>query len=135
MDLELTDEERRLLAIDDRVLSRVGCWIAAIFCFTVVALLILGWQAYTWLKTGVWPLLPVAAVPDWIGLARPEISWMGLQRILDWLLACSISGLLFFCAMAAVFIFTHGDNKPEPEALRTARMKRACARTAIPEQS
>lgn len=125
MDIDLTEDERRLLAADDRAVGRVGLWIAAILGFLGAALLILAWQACFWLVKGIWPPLPIRAVFVWLGVPVPETSWVGLQEIIEWCASCPVAGLLFGSAVTAVFLFTRNDGKPEPEALKNARVKRA----------
>ena len=53
-----------------------------------------GWELLTWLKTGVWPDLTVAEGIAWLGWPEPTFSWVGVQRILDWIMASDLSGAL-----------------------------------------
>lgn len=44
---------------------------------------ILGWQAVTWLKTGISPELPVAALFTYPGLQIKATGWVGIDRMIE----------------------------------------------------
>jgi hypothetical protein len=125
MENELTSDEQRLLAADDRATDRVGVWLIAIIGLPAVAIAIVVVQSVIWLKTGTWPSFPIAAALKLIGLAAKPSGWIGADEIIDYLLACPVSGALTLLGIAATFAFTRNDHKDEPEALREARRKRA----------
>jgi hypothetical protein len=62
------------------------------------------WQAYTWLRYGAWPLLPLGAVWQWLGLPYPQIEWVGVQKILVGLLGDATS-VVVFCVGAGLAAF------------------------------
>jgi hypothetical protein len=63
------------------------------FCGPASALSIVGWEVYTWLRTGHWPVLtlgtvvvPLASNTDFgLWLAKP-LSWYGFNQAVNYLL-------------------------------------------------
>jgi hypothetical protein len=53
------------------------------------ALVVLGWQSYTWLRIGVFPPL---ALSDLCQRAEfyPSSTWVGVNNIIEWILSCSM---------------------------------------------
>ena len=51
----------------------------------LATLVVLGWHAVVWLKTGLWPPLSLADALVSLGAREPVTSWQGLQAILEWL--------------------------------------------------
>jgi hypothetical protein len=52
--------------------------------------LLFGSQCIGWLKTGVW--IPHQLKDDiWLGWPWPQLTWIGVQRIVDWLLLDALS--------------------------------------------
>jgi hypothetical protein len=47
---------------------------------------LLVWQAYRWLKDGYWTAVPVSKALIYMGCRLPMVSWVGLQKIIEWLL-------------------------------------------------
>jgi hypothetical protein len=123
--LELSEHEAQMLATDEFSDSQTSYWMAAIFGPIGIAIIVLGWQVLTWLQTAAWPELPISILYSEFGLHEPVLSWVGAQKILDWLENLSLSMGLFGIALFVAFLFTRHDNKPVAEELRTARMKRA----------
>jgi hypothetical protein len=80
---ELSVHEAHLLAADEFCDSRTSYWMAAIFALISVAIFVLGWQVLTWLRTAVWPELPIRILYFKIGLVVPELSWAGAQKIVN----------------------------------------------------
>lgn len=83
--------------------ENAGCALG--FGAMTASLLVIGWQAYVWLKTGHWPNIPLASAiapvfsgsDFWIWFVAPH-SWQGLHGIVKflfelplflWLMACS----------------------------------------------
>jgi len=51
--------------------------------------LFVGYQCFQWLKTGVWPELPLVYLFIWLQIDISSISnmqWEGIKKILTWLL-------------------------------------------------
>jgi hypothetical protein len=47
--------------------------------------LLFGAQCLNWLKTGLW--IPHSLKDDiWLGWPWPQVTWVGAQKIIDWLL-------------------------------------------------
>lgn len=61
--------------------------VALLFIAFAGPFLILGWQTLTWLKDGYWPSLPVSRVLEMLDWPYPMVSWLGVQRIIDWFCA------------------------------------------------
>jgi hypothetical protein len=52
---------------------------------TVSGFLLFGSQCVEWLKTGIWT--PHTLGSDiWPGWPWPQVAWLGVQKIIDWLL-------------------------------------------------
>jgi hypothetical protein len=124
MDLELTPEERELLAKDDHASQRFGYWLQAVLTLIAASALIVVVQAFLWLRTGDWPSLSIRDALEALEIHPVPISWVGLQRIVDWLWELPLSGVLFALAIVVVLVLTRGDQSM-PEALSEARMKQA----------
>jgi hypothetical protein len=64
----------------EELLGQIG---VLIFSTPLIAL---GWQTFTWLKTGVWISLSLWAVLEYTGLGDPwrltHTGWVGLDKIL-----------------------------------------------------
>ena len=69
---------------------------------SLTGLLILGSQAWIWLKLGEWPPLPVAGVLYGLGISEPHpvLSLGGLQKIIDF----TIPAVLNWPASVAFFL-------------------------------
>lgn len=87
-----------------RWFGRIGTRLRMVFdgLLLVIAfpapLLILGWQSFTWLRTGHWVPMPVERLTGWFQIdmqALAQTSWPGLSRLLDWVLAAPLAGVLF----------------------------------------
>lgn len=73
---------------------------------------IVGWQAYTWLRTGSWPS---ASLNDVLVIARgemPHLTSVGADRIMQTALAAPLSMVFFAAAVGTVFWLTRNVNHP-----------------------
>lgn len=74
------------------ILACIAAWLAAIG--------IVCWQALTWLRYARWPHLTIADALQLAGSGPPRFTWMGVQRLSDWLcglplaLALPLAGVL-----------------------------------------
>jgi hypothetical protein len=84
---------------------------------------ILGYQVFTWLKTGAWPVMSLwhglhYLFPDWDEMwqwfSTPR-SWVGLHKLVSWLLiktplslVAVLLGLFFGFVVHGVFAFLKG---------------------------
>lgn len=127
---QLTEEEERLLAKDDRATAAVGPKLLIGACLILASIAILGWQLLAWLKSAAWPFLPFGELLSMTGQKPLKVSWAGMQQIIDWIAAAPASGVLFGCGLFVLWSATWGDDAPVPDALRQARMKRARIRTS-----
>jgi hypothetical protein len=105
--------------------SKVGLFFVLVGVVSyLAALLILGSQAWVWLKLGEWPPLSVAAVLYGLGIPEPHPvqSLIGLQKIIDFTisvldwpasLAFFLLGGLFLIIgeRAGHYAFKKGRNK------------------------
>lgn len=125
MEPELTPLEKQLLEAEDRSMALFGFWIAGISGLALSAVGIVLVQSFLWLRDGIWQPFSVREAISWSGTALPSTSWRGAQKVLEWLLNCPVSGVLVALALLLVFWITKDDHKETPDALRTARGKRA----------
>jgi len=65
---------------------------------------LLVWQAYRWLKDGYWTEVPASTALTYMGCPLPMVSWIGLQKIIDWLLDIPTSLILFVLSIIVVAI-------------------------------
>jgi hypothetical protein len=80
---------------------------------------ILCWQGYSWLRTGIWTALPISKTFSYFEWPLPSTSWLGLQKMLDWIfdiptsLAALVLSLLILvlCAFAQVSIETRLEKR------------------------
>jgi hypothetical protein len=67
-------------------------WFWKIFILPlVIAPAIVGWQTFEWLRDGVWTDLNLVWGLAQAGLPLPQSSWLGIQKILDWLLTLPLA--------------------------------------------
>lgn len=52
----------------------------------LAAIGIVGWQCYEWLRFGEWPSLTVLSVLAWSKIRAPHTEWIGVQKMIDWVL-------------------------------------------------
>jgi hypothetical protein len=80
---------------------------------------ILAWQSYGWLETGGWTALPLSKTLNYFGLPMLWTSWLGLQRIIDWVFDLPTSGTVFvlsfvpmtICAIICITIEDYFDRR------------------------
>lgn len=76
---------------------------------------ILGGQTFIWLRDGYWPALPLARTLEHFDLPYPMVSWLGVQKIIDWL--CSMPTAAVLPIFGSVFlvvggtVFEHFDRR------------------------
>src|SRR5882724_9925922 len=78
---------------------------------------ILVWQAFQWLKTGVWIALPLSTLMDYFEIHVSAGKWVGMQKIVDWVLDVPLScvalvAALIIIAIAAVIEVEHEKRWP-----------------------
>jgi hypothetical protein len=57
----------------------------------LLAITIIGWQSFVWLKSGKWPLLLVQDAFTYISIDPPSTDWVGLQKLITDVLESSLS--------------------------------------------
>ena len=70
------------------------------------SLLIPAWQGYMWLRYGSWPEIPLWTVWSWLDLPFPEVDWVGIEKILVWILKQPTSVAIFLLGGATAGIGT-----------------------------
>lgn len=84
--------------------------IAATLMF--LPLMILGYQAYCWLRTGEWLSLTVRHLWIWTSSTTPTANWTGVQKIIDGLLSLPLSLASFaFVPLGFWIMLTHDARK------------------------
>ena len=64
------------------------------------ALAVFIFRFYLWLKGGIWIPIVLADIFLLTNNSIPTVEWAGIQKIIDWFLACEIEWLLFFPGVA-----------------------------------
>jgi hypothetical protein len=65
---------------------------------------ILAWQGYSWLRTGMWTALPISKTFQYFEWPMPSSSWLGLQKIIDWVFDISTSLAVLALSFVVVVI-------------------------------
>ena len=69
--------------------------------------LILFIQTLQWLKTSVWPPMPVSKAFAYFDISPPQTDWLGLQQVFDYLLDSPLSVVLPATTLAAYLILLY----------------------------
>lgn len=75
------------------------CWVSSI--------IIIGYNIFQWLKTGVWVDIPFYSAFSWIGLDRSSITveWQGVKKLIFWVIEAPLSLVLFISGAVLGFLF------------------------------
>jgi hypothetical protein len=65
---------------------------------------IVAWQAYSWLRTGIWTPIPASRMFNYFGWPIPHTSWLGLQSIIDWLFNIPASLVVFLTSFLFIVV-------------------------------
>jgi hypothetical protein len=65
---------------------------------------ILAWQGYSWPRTGMWTALPISKTFQYFEWPMPSSSWLGLQKIIDWVFDISTSLAVLALSFVVVVI-------------------------------
>ena len=77
-------------------------WLSAL----AATALVIAAQCVYWLKHATWPGWSVADGLALAFIAKPTLSWLGLQRVLDWLISLPLGvGVLLLGAVAGNFVW------------------------------
>ena len=81
------------------------------------------WNLFAWLRDGLWPHYPAAAMLADLGIPTPAPSSTGVLRAIDWLLAWSAAGLLAALGILLIVIgaLLNDTYSPEAKAAAAAR--------------
>lgn len=87
-----------------RLGNQILTWVAiAFFAALASPLFILAWQSLHWLKFGVWEPWSVWRAASYLGWRPPEVEWIGVQKVLWWLLELPLSLAIPLLAVAFAF--------------------------------
>ena len=87
----------------------------------LLAASVLSYQIYTWLKFGFWQTLTVSDGLNYLTIHIPTSSWVGVQKIIDWLLySWPLSLGIFVFTIALVWL----TSALGTDAAREERRKR-----------
>lgn len=125
----LTDRQQRLIRRDDFWMAHFGHVLFVIISLIAASVAILGWQGAYWLKSGHWPDVTWRDALSWWDIVVPAPSWVGLSRIVDWVISLPFALAPFLLAGLILWILLHGENSPE---LKTARQIAAQNKTKSP---
>ncbi len=73
----------------------------------VVAVAVYIYQGYQWLKTGMWVSVPLYELLGWFGFnysAADTIEWLGIRKVLLWILEAPLFWVLTFLGPVIGFI-------------------------------
>jgi hypothetical protein len=71
----------------------------------LAAPVIVVYQSYLWLRSGVWTEFPALKIWEWCNWNTPVVGWIGVQRIVDTLIAWPLS----LWVVALGFLFREKD--------------------------
>lgn len=63
---------------------------------------VLACQGVGWLRTGIWPALPISTTFAFFEWPLPDVSWVGLQKIIDWVFDIPTSLAVFVLSSVLV---------------------------------
>ncbi len=86
------------------------------------ALTVLGFQVYSWAKSGEWTPIPVSMIAGFL-LGHPllgdELSgWKGIARIVQWIMDLPISGVLFAMGVCLIPGFAIAEDRPGADSIQ-----------------
>lgn len=64
--------------------DRGAFWIFVALMAVIV--LMIGYQGLGWLQYGYWTPMPISSAVAYLGWRYPHVEWVGVQRIIDWLM-------------------------------------------------
>jgi hypothetical protein len=94
----LTDRQQRLIRRNDFWIAHFGHVLFAIL---------------SWLRSGQWPDLTWRDALGWWDIVVPRPAWVGLSRIVDWVMSLPFALAPFLIASLILWVLLHGENDPE----------------------
>lgn len=79
-------------------------WQAIIAAFFAAGPLLLIFQAFEWLRYGGWPPITIGSWLSWTGTAVPRLSWVGAERLWEWVLATPLWIVCPLIGLACLFL-------------------------------
>jgi hypothetical protein len=85
---------------------------------------IISWQALQWLRNGYWISITVQDAFDWLGVSAPVFQWVGVERIVQFLLASpsSIAIIVVFLVVAGFVFFLAADQERYDHEIYSAKL-------------
>ena len=101
----LTPEERKLLKeAQDRKVGK-AIWLLGSVVALLVALLLLASHALVWAKAGEWPRETIRmALAERLNLYPAPLTWVGLDKIYEWLLDSSLAVAAFWVGILSTYV-------------------------------
>jgi len=81
--------------------TREISWMPIFSLTTIIAsLAVFLFQVYYWLKVGDWLPIPLQSAMQFVGLNFPSTSWLGIQKVYEYLYGAPLS----VCILGVYFI-------------------------------
>jgi hypothetical protein len=90
---------KRSLSVTILLNANIGAWLLC----AALAVLILIWQAFVWLRYGYWQPVTVWSLMLQSGLNVPEVPWLGVQKMFFWMI--DQSAVLFLAGCSVGFFW------------------------------
>lgn len=74
--------------------------------FFGVPVLIIGGQVLDWLKQGEWTPFPFWKLAEIVGISRPRVDWLGVQKMIDWFY--DLPAAVGLCLLGVAFLWLGG---------------------------
>jgi len=111
-----TPRNRERIEDENRVLGTLLVWTG--IATVGVPSFMVGSQILTWLRDGYWPKLSTGDLVVQSGLTYPITDWVGVQKLIDWIMSWPASLMIFLSLGFVVYLISI------PTSLRQAEMMR-----------
>ncbi|HEX8574556.1 MAG TPA: hypothetical protein VF759_17580 [Allosphingosinicella sp.] len=81
---------------------------------------LLAYQAYRWLRWGAWHTISVRDWLEWASFGTPRVGWVGVQRIIDFLLSLPLWLVTPAVGILLLWLFFWGPEDRRRERERAA---------------
>jgi hypothetical protein len=71
---------------------------------TAGGLAVVAWQTVEWLRSGYWPGVPALEAWNWTGLPIPQLYWLGVEPMIEWILRQPLSLVMLVCGWMLLWI-------------------------------
>lgn len=99
----------------ENIKNEVSGWLALVASLLIVASIgVVCYQIYLWLRLGAWVPMPLSHAFAQMGIdtfsSVTDISWVGLKKVIEWLLDVSVAVWLLVLAMICAVIGNPDTN-------------------------